>query len=262
MQFENIATDGLDRTCHDDAPTSGATPAPVAGSTLADREDLAMRLMRGWIWETDREHRFTYFSNSVQMFSGKPPEWHYGKTRQEVGNVDFDHPKWQRYREQLDAHVPFGPIEFVRIEDGRAFWMRTVGEPQFDRDGEFLGYRGVGFDITAEVHERELKLRAEAALVERQAQLELANARLESQVEQIAAARQHIQLLDKTKTDLVVAITRDVEGPLRSTLDSIERLAPSCKSPTNEMLLAATMKWMRRATSRIAELRAVALLSG
>lgn len=38
-----------------------------------------------WYWETDAEHRFTYISPSIYDVTGVPPEWYYGKNREEVG---------------------------------------------------------------------------------------------------------------------------------------------------------------------------------
>ena len=53
--------------------------------------------------------------------------------------------------------------------DGLRVYIETSGKPVFDRDGRFLGYRGVGSNITAEVRGNQ----AELAL--RQAQTELAH---------------------------------------------------------------------------------------
>jgi light-regulated signal transduction histidine kinase (bacteriophytochrome) len=82
------------------------------------------------------------------------------------------------YRAQLEAREPFGPIDFVRIENGNPFWIRTVGVPRFDEAGQFIGYRGVGFDISTEVRAREQKRAAEAALDARQKELERSNREL------------------------------------------------------------------------------------
>lgn len=133
--------------------------------TLAsERLSSAVFLLRGWIWETDREGRFTYMSDSVLHFSGRPPQWHYGKTREELGN-DIVHPEHQsKIEQQIAAQEPFGPVEYQRIQNGQPFWMRTRGMPMFDGQGRLTGYRGVAYDITSEVKQREAEVACNARM--------------------------------------------------------------------------------------------------
>ncbi|MGE3918156.1 MAG: PilZ domain-containing protein, partial [Hyphomicrobiaceae bacterium] len=107
-------------------------------------------ILGGWVWETDAEHRFVYMSPSVERYAGKPPEWHYGKTRQELGNTSVSTADGCPWTEQLAAREPFGPVDFIRYQDGHALWMRTMGEPQFDADGAFTGYIGIAFELPGE----------------------------------------------------------------------------------------------------------------
>ena len=37
-----------------------------------------------WLWEMDEDLRFTWFSDSVREVAGVEPEWHYGKTREDL----------------------------------------------------------------------------------------------------------------------------------------------------------------------------------
>lgn len=142
-----------------------AAPSPVLSTAEAER--LLTRLstvtdiLRGWIWETDEQHRFTYLSDSVLRFAGRAPEWHYGKTRQELGNLNPNVEEHQSYLRQLDAHEMFGPIEVVRYQNGAQLWMRIIGLPQFNPEGRFTGYCGLAFDITAEVENRQGNRRIE-----------------------------------------------------------------------------------------------------
>lgn len=160
-----------DRHDASDAAASGSPavlkaerlPPVAAGDAvrLLQRLSAVTEILHGWIWETDDEHRFTYLSDSVTRFSGKPPEWHYGKTRMELGNQTPDVSQHHIYMKQLDAREMFGPIEFVRYQDGSQFWMRTIGLPQFDAQGRFTGYCGVAFDISAEIERRQGNRRSE-----------------------------------------------------------------------------------------------------
>jgi PAS domain-containing protein len=138
--------------------------AVTYGSLAEARLASTTALLRGWLWETDAEHRFRYMSDSVALFAGRSPEWHYGKTREEIGDFTFNEPWWEQYREDIAARRPFGPLEFQRLQDGKSFWMRTVGAPHFNSAGDFCGYRGIAFDITNEMAERHARRKAESAL--------------------------------------------------------------------------------------------------
>jgi diguanylate cyclase (GGDEF)-like protein/PAS domain S-box-containing protein len=129
-----------------------ACDAAPAGAARLDRRRLddAVDLLNGWLWEMGADLRFSYFTESVRKHAGKPPEWHYGKRRDEVGVIDMSAEEWVRHFKQLHDRLPFDPIEFYRYESGRRIWIRTVGKPVFDAGGEFCGYRGVAFDVTAE----------------------------------------------------------------------------------------------------------------
>lgn len=117
-------------------------------------------LLRGWLWETDTHHRFVYMSDSVMEFAGRRPEWHYGKTREELGNQPYDGARYAKFRSALAAHRPFDPIEFRREQDGQVVWMRTTGQPIFDGFGRFLGYHGIAYEVRAEIAAQESKLRS------------------------------------------------------------------------------------------------------
>ncbi len=146
------------------ATTISTAERPMSAANaeqILARLATVMDILRGWIWETDADHRFTYMSENVERFAGHPPEWHYGKTRQELGNLNPDVEEHRKYLAQLDARVMFGPVEFVRYQNGLQLWMRTIGLPQFDREGQFRGYCGIAFDVTNEIERRQGNRRSE-----------------------------------------------------------------------------------------------------
>jgi PAS domain S-box-containing protein len=52
----------------------------------------------------------------------------------------------------LDRRQPFHDFVFLRRNDlGEMRYMSVSGEPVFDRDGMFTGYRGIGKDVTEQV---------------------------------------------------------------------------------------------------------------
>ena len=53
------------------------------------------------------------------------------------------------HREILAARKPFHRLTFkVRSERNNTRWVSVSGVPRFDAEGRFLGYRGIGRDVT------------------------------------------------------------------------------------------------------------------
>ena len=100
-------------------------------------------------WETDAQHRFTRqdFAESEANMPSRGSEL--GKTRWEVPYLEPDEAAWQAHRALLDAHLPFNDFELARPRaDGGRRDVSVSGVPVFDEAGRFIGYRGVGRDIT------------------------------------------------------------------------------------------------------------------
>jgi PAS domain S-box-containing protein len=114
-----------------------------------------------WYWETDAQHRFTRQELSERPSDAPPfPRAEIGKTRWEHPHVDADEQGWREHRATIDAHLPFRDFErAIPIADGRTVYHSISGMPMFDPSGRFVGYRGVGRDITerkrAEAEHRE-----------------------------------------------------------------------------------------------------------
>ncbi len=134
--------------------------SPVTSNNRDDEElkrlrsqlDAFAETTHGWFWETDADHRFTYFSSSVFDHTGVPPEWHYGKTREELGIPSSGMTSaWKKHLEMIENHLPFSDFTFQRSGPDGVKWMRTSGKPVFDSEGKFVGYRGTATDITSEV---------------------------------------------------------------------------------------------------------------
>jgi diguanylate cyclase (GGDEF)-like protein/PAS domain S-box-containing protein len=100
-----------------------------------------------FFWETDPQHRF------IDLVHG--PSYS-GKMGRIVGHAAWDlpytHPDaaaWAAIRATMQAHQPFRDFEFGRpVPDGTVRYFSVNGDPRFAADGSFLGYRGVGQDIT------------------------------------------------------------------------------------------------------------------
>ncbi len=113
-----------------------------------------------WFWEMNADLRFTYMSGNVERILDVPPEWHYGKSREDLLGDDYDRETWDRHLQTLRDRKPFRNFEYLRVGEGiEPRWLRINGAPKFAEDGTFLGYRGTGADVT-EKRRAEEKLHA------------------------------------------------------------------------------------------------------
>ncbi|KAF0220326.1 MAG: Signal transduction histidine [Rhodospirillaceae bacterium] len=137
-----------------------------AFNTMAERlqsfyGDLAEREARfrqyseinsDWFWETDRDERYVFVSDSFEAITGRSPATLLGKRRWDLGSskMEVDAEMWQGHLEDLSAHRPFRDFKYwIEADNGRPCWLKESGGPRFDDDGRFIGYRGTGSDITA-----------------------------------------------------------------------------------------------------------------
>jgi PAS domain S-box-containing protein len=119
-----------------------------------------------WLWETDAQHRFSWFSERA-FDIGIPELRPIGRTRWEVGQADIDPPKWEAHRATLEARRPFRNFQYSQTANtGALRHIRISGVPVFAEDGAFLGYRGTALDITAEVAARAEADRANIRLLD------------------------------------------------------------------------------------------------
>ncbi len=111
-------------------------------------------LSSDWYWEQDEEHRFTRIGGS-----GVQPE----AVARLVGKRRWDSDLqiaggWDAHRALLDARLPFHNLEMWRmLADGSVRHISVSGEPMFDPDGAFIGYRGVGRDISEQKRDEQAR---------------------------------------------------------------------------------------------------------
>ncbi len=106
-------------------------------------------LTADWYWEQDEGLRFSYFSSGVPERAGVDPHVSLGKTRFEVP-LEWESEEARRSHQQdLAARHPFRDLLLGRLaDDGTVRHFSVSGEPVFDVNGSFRGYRGVGSDVT------------------------------------------------------------------------------------------------------------------
>ncbi|MGV3678253.1 MAG: EAL domain-containing protein [Acidovorax sp.] len=107
------------------------------------------QLSSDWYWEQDAEFRFVRLEGSPQNKMDLPDNQLYGLTRWELPNTFADDGQWRAHREQLAQRQVFRNFEIQRMSAaGEPIWVSISGEPIFNAEGEFTGYRGLARDIT------------------------------------------------------------------------------------------------------------------
>jgi PAS domain S-box-containing protein len=108
------------------------------------------QLSSDWYWETDEFFRLTVLSGGETEENRQWISGFIGKARWEIDTSPDNQQLWAEHRAVLERRETFRDFEYQRVDrDGRVSVLCISGEPFFDADGRFAGYRGVGSDITA-----------------------------------------------------------------------------------------------------------------
>ena len=109
-----------------------------------------------FFWETDAVHRFVSIVHGPNYAAAEIGHGMTGKAAWEMPSVSPDEAGWAAHRATLDSRIPFRDFEFARVmPDGMTRYFALSGEPRLAADGSFLGYRGVGRDVTESALTRE-----------------------------------------------------------------------------------------------------------
>jgi diguanylate cyclase (GGDEF)-like protein/PAS domain S-box-containing protein len=109
-----------------------------------------LSLSADWIWEADREFRLTFVSDGLRHAAGiEPDELLARSLLLHEMIVDMPGGALGAYEACVERRQPFREVAgaLARV-DGNARYLRLSGEPVFDGEGGFAGYRGVGRDVT------------------------------------------------------------------------------------------------------------------
>ncbi len=112
-----------------------------------------------WFWEMDADLRFTYVSNNVASIIGTSAKSQIGQPEKSLLHEDFDRAAWNDHITQMRAQLPIRDFIYRRkSRDDQPHWTRVSGKPVRNRQGQFVGYRGIASDVTEMVQsERELR---------------------------------------------------------------------------------------------------------
>jgi PAS domain S-box-containing protein len=169
-----------------------------------------------WLWEHGPDNRVIRISEHVSNI-GFSPSGLAGLSRWDIAtDIETEPEKWRMHRAMIDARQPFRDFVYTVDGGGSPIYVRASGKPVHDANGNFLGYRGTGTNITATIRAEH----AEEAL--REAKVELAH------VTRITALG-----------ELTASIAHEVNQPLAAVIANAE----------------ACLRWLDRETPDLAAAR-------
>lgn len=105
-----------------------------------------------WFFETDAQLRYTWFSERLFQVTGMRAESIIGKRRDEFVDsavIAQEPEKWAQHLRQMHAHEPFRDFTYRQRDAAGVLHDFSVSAvPAFDDGGAFIGYRGVGREIS------------------------------------------------------------------------------------------------------------------
>ncbi|GAB4402179.1 MAG: hypothetical protein OHK0048_19790 [Rhodoferax sp.] len=149
---QGLCEPGPDGTAVMHGYLSDVTERHLANAQLRQSEArfrALTELSSDWYWEQDAQFRFTRIEGNAAGMSDFPDASWLGRTRWDSGAEGVTEAQWAKHRALLEAHQPFKDFQYYRRKaDGSVVWASISGAPMFDEQGRFVGYRGVGRDIT------------------------------------------------------------------------------------------------------------------
>ncbi|WP_205481500.1 EAL domain-containing protein [Sphingomonas arenae] len=106
---------------------------------------------RGWFWETNNVGTLSYVSQQLADDFNTTPEALLGRQFTDLLSVEAS--SNDTFREErtlgfhLSARFPFSDVVVRPASDADVHWSLS-GNPIFDENGRFLGFRGIGTDLT------------------------------------------------------------------------------------------------------------------
>ncbi len=135
---------------HCDLPPA-EMPARVGCRQLWHALRALVQLDGGWLWVQDAAFRFT------DITLGGPAQHHpiaeiaAGRRRWDLPLEEVSPEALAEHKAACERHEPFSSFEYrIRGADGRRMWFSVSGMPYYDDDGRFLGYIGIGRDVSAQ----------------------------------------------------------------------------------------------------------------
>lgn len=108
-----------------------------------------LELSSDWLWEQDVNARFTHVSGGFFKLHDINPAHMIGRSRWELNHTGVTAETWENHQKTIATHLPYRDFIFTLLGGREPLIVSVSGKPVFDDSGLFVGYRGIGRDITA-----------------------------------------------------------------------------------------------------------------
>ncbi|MEY4872012.1 MAG: hypothetical protein RLZZ563_1342 [Pseudomonadota bacterium] len=162
----------------------------------------------GWFWEQNQDLRFSYLSHPEHFEqSGLAEASIIGLTREEwlAAHPDVQSSAdWNIVLSAMRDRKPFHNFVYraPNRAEGAERWFRISGQPVFDKAGVFLGYRGVGSDVT-----------------------------------ELYLAKAHAEEASRTKSMFLANMSHEIRTPLNGVLGMAEVLDSTLRDPEHKRMI-------------------------
>ncbi len=142
--------------------SGGNQPTP-AFAPAVDEEREALALLRdyensglGWFWASDAQGNITYVSGCAATVLGQSAQALIGQPFTSLFILDDDASadNGRTLPMLIGTHKTFSAFTARARNEGVEVWWAISGRPQHDDQGNFLGYRGNGADVTEALSEQ------------------------------------------------------------------------------------------------------------
>lgn len=195
--FDTEARDWSDEAMAQLQDTAEAASALVHAALVAQRTRRSEERVRtaslagsDWLWETDANGCLTWVSAGLLRHTGLDPANAIGMQASEIMSPRDDETRasWEHYLQARSRHEPFHNMIADRETPRGRITVSVSGQPIFDANGQFLGYRGASRNVTRQVLAEQAARRADhllrkaietfhmsVVITDRDGQIELAN---------------------------------------------------------------------------------------
>ncbi len=139
----------------------------AAGQEVRRQKDIISLLLKDfeqgasdWLWETDRDGLLTYFSPRLCEVLHQPAAAIERRSLAAAAAVAPGWAGWTAFTESMAKRQTISDCHLEIARGGEPTWWHVDARPLFGNHGEFIGYRGVGRDITDDRRAEERLIRA------------------------------------------------------------------------------------------------------
>lgn len=165
-----------------------------------------VELSADWFWEQDADLRFSYFSEGLERRTGISMRRYLGFQRWDLP-IELTPTQWAEHKALLVARQPFHMTYRVRRPDGGHNWFENSGVPIFE-NGRFVGYRGIGRNITRRMALEEDLSRHRDNLEEM----------IRSQTADLQRAKEAAERANQAKSEFLTNMSHEFRTPLHAVL--------------------------------------------